>query len=190
MRDVLLLNADFSPIQVLSWQRAVVLLLNQRAVLLRAYEGLLLRSVSLSLPWPAVVHLANYARTNHRVRFSRVNVLARDQWTCAYCGVQPRRADGRPETERLTLDHVVPRSSAVRGYVLTSDGRRVPATSWENVVTACPPCNRHKRDRTPEQAGMRLHLSPRRPRPGDGIAIALARHPVPVEWVDWVPVAA
>lgn len=190
MRDVLLLNADFSPIQVLAWQRAILLLLDHRAVLLRAYDGAVIRSVSLSFPWPAVVHLSAYARTPQRIRFSRNNVLARDGWACAYCGVRPRRADGRPDPERLTLDHVIPRSRAVRGVVTTADGRRVPANAWENVVTACPPCNRHKRDRTPEQAGMRLQLIPRRPRADDAIAIALSRRPMPAEWQDWVRAAA
>jgi 5-methylcytosine-specific restriction endonuclease McrA len=190
VRDVLLLNADFSPIQVVGWQRAILLLLDRRAVLLRAYDGLAVRSVSLSYPWPAVVHLARYARSPQRIRFSRAHVLARDGWTCAYCGTRPRRADGRPDVARLTLDHVIPRSLAVAGTVSLPDGRSVPANAWENVVTACPPCNRHKRDRTPEEAGMRLLLSPRRPRPDDAIAIALARRPVPSEWQDWVRIAA
>jgi 5-methylcytosine-specific restriction endonuclease McrA len=70
--------------------------------------------------------------------------MARDRYTCQYCGVQPGRA-------KLTLDHVVPRSHGGE-------------TRWENVVTACGPCNRRKGNRTPAEAAMTLHCQPRRPR--------------------------
>lgn len=70
--------------------------------------------------------------------------MARDLYTCQYCGGQP----GRHE---LTVDHVMPRS-------------RGGTTTWENVVTACGPCNRRKGDRTPEEARMKLLSEPARPR--------------------------
>ena len=62
-------------------------------------------------------------------RISRRALFARDGWRCVYCG------DG---TTRLTLDHVVPRS-------------RGGDSVWENVVTACGPCNLRKGDRLLEE---------------------------------------
>jgi 5-methylcytosine-specific restriction endonuclease McrA len=79
-----------------------------------------------------------------RVRFSRLNIYARDRNTCQYCSRRPQRAE-------LNLDHVIPRS---RGGM----------TSWENVVCSCVPCNLRKGGRTPEEAHMKLHRLPARPR--------------------------
>jgi 5-methylcytosine-specific restriction endonuclease McrA len=88
--------------------------------------------------------LAGYNRLpTAAVAFSRRNIHKRDHWTCQYCGRQPGGAE-------LTIDHVVPRS---QGGVST----------WENCVLACIDCNKHKADRTPAQARMKLHREPVRP---------------------------
>jgi 5-methylcytosine-specific restriction endonuclease McrA len=79
-----------------------------------------------------------------RVRFSRLNIYARNGNTCQYCGRTFTRAV-------LNLDHVVPRS-------------RGGTTSWENVVCSCVPCNLRKGGRTPLEAGMRLLELPVLPR--------------------------
>jgi 5-methylcytosine-specific restriction endonuclease McrA len=79
-----------------------------------------------------------------KIRFSRLNIYARDGDTCQYCGRTLPRSD-------LNLDHVVPRSQGGK-------------TSWENVVCSCVPCNLKKGGRTPEQAGMKLLTRPARPR--------------------------
>jgi 5-methylcytosine-specific restriction endonuclease McrA len=94
---------------------------------------------------PRVILLQAYDHLPRaRVRFSRLNIYARDRNTCQYCGRKPQRAE-------LNLDHVIPRS---RGGV----------TSWENVVCSCVPCNLRKGGRTPEEAHMRLTRHPLRPR--------------------------
>jgi hypothetical protein len=49
------------------------------------------------------------------------------------------------------LDHVIPRSR---------DG----ATNWDNIVTSCIPCNLKKSNRLPEEAGLKLLITPSRPR--------------------------
>jgi 5-methylcytosine-specific restriction endonuclease McrA len=66
------------------------------------------------------------------ITFSRLNIYTRDRFSCQYCGARFRRED-------LTFDHVVPRSAGGR-------------TSWENIVTACVPCNARKANRTPREA--------------------------------------
>lgn len=142
---VLVLNASYEPLNVVSVRRAVVLLLKDKAQLVEAAESVL-RSERLTLPTPTVIRLVTYVRIPHRMHLpvSRRGVLARDGYTCQYCGAQPGKA-------RLTVDHVVPRS---RG------GKK----SWENLVTACAPCNRRKGRRLPDEVGMKLNRRPTAPR--------------------------
>ena len=78
------------------------------------------------------------------VKFSRINVFARDEFRCQYCGA-------RKPARELNYDHVIPR---VQG------GKTV----WENIVSSCYECNSRKRGRTPEQAGMKLQRAPVKPR--------------------------
>lgn len=93
---------------------------------------------------PSVIRLVAFVRRpRHGVRFSRAAVFRRDRHTCQYCGVRPRVAD-------LTLDHVLPRHRGGRD-------------TWENLVTACRPCNQRKGGRTPEEARMPLLCRPQTP---------------------------
>ncbi len=94
---------------------------------------------------PRVIVLVAFDRLPKRhVRFSRINLMARDNFQCQYCGTKPRRTE-------LNLDHVVPRSLGGR-------------STWENVVTSCVDCNRRKGGRTPRQARLKLKRRPERPR--------------------------
>ena len=89
-----------------------------------------------------MIRLLEYRRIPHQTRaLSRKNILLRDRNTCQYCG------EVLPSSE-LTLDHVVPRS-------------RGGASTWENLVACCNPCNNRKGSRTPEEANMRLARAPR-----------------------------
>ena len=88
----------------------------------------------------------------------------------------------------LTLDHVVPRSRARGGFV-NGASRKIPVTSWENLVACCVPCNRYKGNRTPDEAGMRLLQAPRSPKPDDHVRIALERAVIPLEWTYYLPAA-
>ena len=139
---VLILNASYEPLHVCSVKRAVNLLL-QEVVERVEDSSFVLRTPSTLFPVPSVVRLRRYVRRpqRQRVAFNRRNVFRRDDQRCQYCG---RHAHD------LTLDHVVPRS-------------RGGPTSWENVVACCRACNARKRDRTPEEARMRLLRTPRTP---------------------------
>lgn len=145
MNGVLVLNATYEPLNVVSVRRAVVLLLKEKAELVEAAEAKL-RAERIAVPVPLVIRLVTYVRVPRRFNLpvSRRTVLSRDNYTCQYCGDQPGK-DG------LTIDHVLPRS---RG------GDHI----WENVVTACGPCNHRKGNRTPAEAGMPLRREPYRPR--------------------------
>lgn len=145
MTQVLVLNATYEPLNVVSLRRAVLLLVKEKAEIVEA-AGAWVRSERMALPVPLVIRLVYYVRIPRRfsLPLSRRTVLARDHYTCQYCGIQPGKA-------HLTIDHILPRS-------------RGGETTWENVVTACGPCNRHKGNRTPEGAGMSLQRRPSRPR--------------------------
>jgi len=143
--QVLVLNATYEPLSVVSVKRAVVLLLKEKAELIEAAEAML-RSERFSIPRPLVIRLVYYVRIPRRMSLpiTRRTVLARDHYTCQYCRTIPPR-------KLLTLDHVMPRS-------------RGGKTTWENVVTACQKCNGRKGSRTPEEINMKLLTQPRRPR--------------------------
>jgi 5-methylcytosine-specific restriction endonuclease McrA len=141
---VLVLNATYEPLSIISVQRAIVLLLKEKAELIESAEERL-HAAFTSLPVPLVIRLVYYVRIPRPVTLAptRRSVMARDNYTCQYCGASPGRA-------ALTLDHVLPRS-------------RGGQTSWDNVVTACRACNVRKGDRTPEEAKMVLRRRPGRP---------------------------
>lgn len=141
---VLVLNASYEPLQLVSLRRAVVLLLQDKAEMVEAAQQTL-RARGFALTVPLVIRLVRYIKIPRRLKLpcSRRGVLARDRETCQYCGVQPGRSN-------LTVDHVVPKSQG-------------GLTLWDNVVTACRECNHRKGGRTPEQANMVLRSTPRQP---------------------------
>lgn len=131
--------------QLISWQRALCLVLAQKAEIVAEYSEVV-RSVSKAVALPSVVRLLRYVRVVSRfgfVRCTRKNVLLRDGYQCQYCGVKCRPG-------AITIDHVVPR---MRG------GKTV----WTNVVAACHTCNRKKGSRSLDDTGMILMKAPRRP---------------------------
>jgi len=169
MSSVLVLNATYEPLSVVSVRRAIVLLLKEKAELLEAAEQEI-RAASYSLPMPLVIRLVYYVRVPHRLKIplTRRTIMMRDSYTCQYCGARPAKAE-------LTIDHVLPK---VRG------GR----TAWENVVCACKPCNLRKGSRTPEEANMRLLAEPERPR---FVALVLLSRASGYEvWSKYIPDAA
>jgi 5-methylcytosine-specific restriction endonuclease McrA len=164
---VLVLNASYEPINVCNVRRATVLVLKERAEILERGEGAL-HSERLTFERPCVIRLVRYVRVPrdvHRRKITRKAVLARDAWTCQYCG---RQAAG------LTVDHVIPRS---RG------GQSV----WENIVASCAPCNRRKGNKTPREASMHPRSSPRPP--GPTVFIQLASPRIPVAWEPYLVAA-
>ena len=144
MTDVLVLNANYEPLRIVSVRRAMVLLLQQKAELVEAATQQL-RAQGVAFEMPLVVRLVRYVAIPRKRQLpcSRRGVLIRDRETCQYCGAQPGRA-------HLTIDHVIPRAQG-------------GTTTWENVVAACTACNHRKANRTPQQAGMVLTTIPRRP---------------------------
>jgi 5-methylcytosine-specific restriction endonuclease McrA len=164
---VLVLNASYEPLNVCTTRRALVLLLKEKAEILEVGEGVL-RSEKLSIDRPQVIRLITFVRVPrdiHRRRITRRAVLARDGWTCQYCG---------SSRSGLTVDHVVPRS-------------RGGESIWENIVASCAPCNRKKGNRLPRELGMHPRSRPRPPGPTVFIRIASPR--VPASWEPYLTTA-
>ena len=164
----LLLNASYEALTVLDWKRAIGLVVLDRVDLVEEYE------VTISSPrrsWkvPAVIRLRDYLRRPWvPVPFSRRNVFLRDEYRCQYCLLGLTSSDA-------TLDHVHPRS-------------RGGEHRWENVTTACGPCNRKKGARTPSEAAMPLHQRPFKPRWLPFTKKASGFH-FPEEWEPWLKLA-
>jgi hypothetical protein len=87
--DVLLLNADYLPLRIISWKRAMYLILDDKATAIEIYEGKVLRSPSKVWNWPAVVAMREYVKARTKLRFTRRNILARDQFTRHCTGPSP-----------------------------------------------------------------------------------------------------
>ena len=104
-----------------------------------------IQTVRLKILVPKVLLLRSYSKVPvHEVKFSRENLLDRDDHQCQYCG-------NKLEPALLNMDHVIPRDQGGK-------------TSWENIVTSCIKCNSKKANRLPHQANMRLIKKPERPR--------------------------
>jgi len=158
---VLVLNRSYFPVHVTSVRRAFCLLYRGIARVVdeqyRTFDfaswselssevhGEGIQTVSRIILVPKVILLTAYDRLPKRqVRFSRMNILIRDNYTCQYCGRRMNRT-------HLNLDHVTPRS-------------RGGKTTWENVVASCHACNHKKGGRSPEEAGLLLKRAPYRPK--------------------------
>lgn len=185
--DVLVLNIDYTPLEVISWRAAIEKLFMGKIEVVERYADRFIRSPSVQFPFPAVVRLiTGYAR--RKVKLSRKHILERDGFTCQYCGLRPRKASGTPHIEVLTIDHVVPRAHSQGGWVtLPWTGELVRVTSWENLLTACERCNGDKADRTPAQAGLTMRKRPRAPSPMDLARMNILRYEIPEEWKDYLP---
>lgn len=168
--SVLVLNRFYMAIRVINVRRALTLLYRECAEVINNEEGSFasydfeswvelsqltsmdkqpgeeyLRAVGFDLQVPRIVRLTRFDRMPvQTVRFNRKNLFARDDHRCQYCGkAEP--------TQKLSLDHVIPRSHG-------------GPTTWENIVCCCLRCNSRKGGRTPKQARMNLLTRPSKPK--------------------------
>ncbi|MGC8603819.1 MAG: HNH endonuclease [Desulfomonilaceae bacterium] len=144
MEAVIVLNAGYEFMGLISWRRAMTLLFSGKVEVLKESDRVV-RTVSKSFRIPAVIRLLKFIRQIYRreVPFSRKNILIRDAYTCQYCGYNFL-------PNELTVDHIIPK---VQGG----------ENKWTNVVACCRVCNVKKGGRTPRQAGMSLVRQPFKP---------------------------
>jgi 5-methylcytosine-specific restriction endonuclease McrA len=135
---VLVLNATYEPLGVISMERAVTLVVLGQATTVQDTGGEI-RSQYQTFPEPSVIVLKRMIKVERskKVPLSRKALFARDNNECAFC------KHGKAET----IDHVLPRSKG-------------GLHEWKNVVAACARCNHYKADRTPAEAGMKMRWKP------------------------------
>jgi len=141
LAPVLVLNANFEPINVCDTHRAIGLILSDKASMVINGCGYI-RTVAVNFPRPSVIRLEKMvSRPRPRLKLTRREVFRRDSYICQYCG---------RKINDLTIDHVVPRHMG---------GQHI----WTNVVAACPQCNHRKGGRRLEDAGMHVLHIPKEP---------------------------
>ena len=161
--DVLVLNRNFQAVHVASWQKVFALLCKEHAVAIdedyRQYTleewielskmmedspSGFIHTTTLKIAIPEVISLTKYDDLPKQdVKFSRKNIYKHYENMCCYCGNKYR-------TNEINLDQVLPKS-------------RKGKTIWSNIVLSCFPCNSEKADRTPEEAGIKMHYKPNKP---------------------------
>lgn len=168
MQRALLLDRNYMALSVVPWRKAVKLMVKGKAEPV-AGSGIVreVQSASSKFQVPSIIRLlvvVPWKAHMGRMKFSRKNVVIRDNSCCQYCGNKLGKGSG-------TIDHVKPRS-------------RGGKTDYLNCVLCCKSCNNIKADRTPEQSGMRLLQKPRKP-----TFMSLYRHHLtspPDEWCDYI----
>lgn len=140
MEKVLVLNADYTPINVTTVFRGYILVSKGKAEILKSAETPL-NTGKLTFMRPLIIRLYNYVKHRiHKLKINRHRLYKRDNYECVYCGSK----------KNLTIDHILPKS-------------RGGENSWLNLITCCSSCNRKKGDRTPEESNMKLRFKPYEP---------------------------
>ena len=140
---VLVLNSNYEPLNVCNLKRAIVLVYLGKAEVVKAHDGNFVQTIEGSVHYPSVLRLHHQVRRPMpELRLSRRAILARDNYTCQYCGHSSRE---------MTIDHVLPR-------------RLGGGAAWDNLVASCKSCNARKGDKHPLHSGLTLRRKPVKPR--------------------------
>ena len=140
MDKVLVLNSDYSPMNVTSVCRGFILVNKGKAEILKSGDNPIKTGMTEYVR-PLIIRLLNYVKyRSQKLRINRPRVYRRDKYECVYCGSK----------KNLTIDHILPKSKGGQN-------------TWMNLITCCSPCNRYKGDRTPEEANMLMRFKPYEP---------------------------
>jgi CRISPR/Cas system Type II protein with McrA/HNH and RuvC-like nuclease domain len=137
MSNVLVLNFDYTPLNVTSIRRGFVLVDKGKAEIVKSDENPITAGYNTYVR-PLIIRLLKYIKHHVRtLRASRPRIYKRDNYECVYCGSK----------KDLTLDHVLPKS-------------RGGGNDWTNLVTSCFKCNLKKGNKTPDEARMIMKQKP------------------------------
>lgn len=140
MEKVLVLNSDYTPINITTVYRGFNLVTKGKAEILKSSENPIITGTKTFVR-PLIIRLLNYVKYRvHKLKINRHRLFKRDNHECTYCGSK----------KNLTVDHILPKS-------------RGGTNTWSNLITCCSNCNRQKGDKTPEEANMRLRFKPYEP---------------------------
>lgn len=138
--NVIVLNASYEPLGVVPIHRAMLYIIKERAEVVKAFDGEVMRTSSGELPIPIAVRFTKMVKVPYRNREMQPTmrkVLLRDNYKCAYCGKHAK-----------TVDHIHPKS-------------RGGKNTWMNLIAACQSCNSKKADKTLQESNMKLLYQPR-----------------------------
>lgn len=164
MRQTLLLDSSYFPLQMIDWKKALSLFFTERAEVVEHHSDIEVRSTNQSYKLPKVMRLFCKVGDINVVKFNRLNVFYRDKFTCQYCSKPFKRGE-------LTLDHVIPKSKG-------------GLSNWENIVAACAPCNNKKGDKLPDECRMHPLKKPKEPKWISLFLLKLNSNEKDV-WKDW-----
>jgi len=144
MDSCIILNSDYTFLNIVSWQKAITLLVKGKTEVLRYTEKTVSNfEKTVIFKIPAVMRLMKIIRViyRNRVPFNKRNVIVRDEFECAYCGIK---------SKSLTVDHIIP---------LSKGGK----SNFENCVAACKNCNAKKGNKLPSEIHMYIQKRPYQP---------------------------
>jgi 5-methylcytosine-specific restriction endonuclease McrA len=158
-QKTLVVDSTFMARSIISAERAFVISYKGNAEVIAEHpETFGLVNPELQINKPSIIRVFKYVKQNiHKVPLTRENVYRRDNYECVYCGSSNQKS--------LTLDHVIPQSKG-------------GTDTWDNLVTACRPCNAEKADLTLEEYGKEIP-SPKRPH---YLMLLKSINHVPEEW--------
>jgi len=140
MDKVLVLNSDYTPLNVTNMRRGFILVMKGKAEIVKEDVNKIVTTIG-DFAKPIIIRLLNYiGYRNKGIKVNRKRIMKRDGFECGYCGSK----------KNLTIDHIIPKS-------------RGGGNTWDNLVTCCSRCNTIKDDRTPNEAGMNLKVKPYQP---------------------------
>ncbi len=141
-RSVLVLNQTYEPLHICDVKRAIVLLIEQKASMVKTVDHQVLHTVTDVFPVPTIIRVHKYIKLNNWYAvLNKANIFRRDNHTCQYCGARD---------VPLTIDHIIPKVLGGKD-------------TWNNLVTACIRCNNKKGDNRLEETSISLKSEPKRP---------------------------
>jgi len=127
-QKALVLDSSHIARSIITTHRAFSIFYKGNAVISHTHpESFQLVNKELDIKKPSIIIVKSFVNIrNQKSPCNRENIYKRDDHTCVYC-------EKRKNKLELTLDHVIPQSKGGEN-------------SWENLVTACKPCNSEKAD--------------------------------------------
>jgi len=155
MNKVLVLNSDYTPLNVTNMRRGFILVMKGKAEIVKEDVNKIVTTIG-EFAKPIIIRLLNYiGYRNKGIKVNRKRIMKRDGYACGYC----------KSKKNLTIDHIIPKS-------------RGGKNTWDNLVTCCNRCNTIKDNKTPNEAGMTLKVKPYQP----SIFSSVISDEVEVEW--------
>ncbi len=170
--QVLKLNKNYQPLEIITAKEAFSLLWSEIAEVVTVEDGSYanhtfdswaeiselkemlgdwtdldewIHTPSLTLEVPRVIRVLTFSDIpKFGLKLTRKNIYFRDGNVCQYCGKKFSTID-------LNIDHVIPKSQGGKN-------------TWENLACSCIKCNQKKKNRTPEEANMKLITIPVKPK--------------------------